>query len=70
MIATEQFTVNKNLREMSFRSPITAFIRMVLNRKWADYVSEMVYSLPTSVLQCKVEVINITDENLFFIIFL
>ena len=70
MIATEQFTVDKNLREMPLRSPITAFIRTVPNMKQAHYVSEVAHSSPTNVLQRKAEVINITNENSFFIIFL
>lgn len=69
-IATEQFTVDKNLKEMPLRSQITTFIRMVLNMKWADDVSEVAHSPPTHVLQRKAEVTNTTNENLFFIIFL
>lgn len=70
MIAAKLFTVDKNLREMLLRTPITAFIRTVLNIKWPEYVSEVAHSSPTNVLQHKAEVINITNENLFFIIFL
>lgn len=69
MVATEQFTVDKNLREVPLRSPVTAFLRFVLNMKWVDHVSEVANGSPTNIPQCKAEVISITNENSFFIIF-
>lgn len=50
-IATDPFTADKNLREISLRSLTRGFTIKVLNPKCTDYVNEVSHSSPTDVPQ-------------------